>query len=193
MVVVAIVTTVLLNALGLGLVSLSNTEATIASNYRQASQMLYAAEAAADCALADLARAPSWDSVFTGATRSTFRDTTLTPVLRTGEHVDLAALTAVLQAATDAELRRGADNPRWRLFLYQPLARVARTSRAEEYVVAWVADDASEADGNPAIDSNGIGTVRAQALGPQGAQRTVEATVVKNDVGVAVLSWREIR
>jgi hypothetical protein len=131
--------------------------------------------------------------VLSGATVSMFRDTTLTPALSNGERLDLVAITAALQSASDADIGRGADNPRWRLFVYQPLARIARSALAPEYVAAWVADDASEADGDPLSDTNGRATVRAQAIGAQGAQRTVEATVVRNDVGVAVLSWREIR
>ena len=46
-VIVALMATVLLNALGLGLIALTNTEATIASNFREASEIAYAAEAAA--------------------------------------------------------------------------------------------------------------------------------------------------
>jgi hypothetical protein len=193
MALVALVVTLLLNVIGLGLLSLSNTEAAIASNYRQASQMLYAAEAAADCALAGLAHASSWNGVLSGAASSVFRDTTLTPVLASGERFDLAALTVSLQAHSDADARRGADNPRWRLFVYQPLSRMVRSAVASEYLVAWVADDAAEEDGDPLSDANDIVVIRAQALGPRGLQRAVEATVAKDDVGVKVLSWREIR
>jgi hypothetical protein len=193
MVLVALVATVLLNAIGLGLLSLSTTDVTIAASFRQASQMLYAAEAAAECALADLARAPSWSGVLSGTASSAFRDATLTPVLDSGERLDLAALTASLQSASDAEARRGPDNPRWRLFVHQPFSRISRSAAALEYVAAWVADDASETDADPFSDRNDIVIVRAQALGPQGLQRAVEATVAKDDVGLRVLSWREVR
>lgn len=193
MVLIALVTTVLLNAIGLGLLSLSNTETSIASNYRQASQLLYAAEAAADCAIADVARASSWNDVLAGTARSTFRDTTLTPILASGERLDLAALTTSLQATSDADARRGADNPAWRLFLYQPLSQIARSGSASEYVAAWVADDAAESDGDPLSDRNDIVSIRAQAFGPHGLQRTIEVALTKDPVGVKALSWREIR
>jgi hypothetical protein len=155
--------------------------------------LLYAAEAAAETALAGLAQASSWNDVLSGATPSTFRDGTLTPMLTAGQRLDLAALTSALQAASDADARRGADNPRWRLFVYQPLAGLTRSASATDYVVAWVADDAAEVDGDPLADANDIVTIRAQALGPQGRQRTVETTVTKDDVGIKILSWREVR
>jgi hypothetical protein len=193
MMVIALAVTILLNAIGLGLLSLSNTEVAIAANYRQSNELLYAAEAAADCALAELTRAASWSAVLSGATVSGFREATQTPVLASGERLDLAALTASLQSASDADARRGANNPRWRLFVYQPLARIARSPLATGYVVAWVADDATETDGDPLIDRNEVVTIRAQALGPHGTQRSVEATVAKDAVGVTLLSWREVR
>jgi hypothetical protein len=193
MVLVALVATALLNAIGLGLVSISNTEIAIASNYRQASQTLYAAEAAADCALDGLAHAASWSDVLAGATASPYGDATLTPVLPSGERVDLAAITRDLQAASDAEVRRGANNPRWRLFVHTPMARLARAPLAEEYLAAWVADDPTETDGDPLVDGNDIVMVRAQALGPWGRQRTIEATVARDAAGVSLLAWRELR
>ncbi len=193
MVLVALVATVLLNAIGLGLLSLTTTEALIASNYRQTSQLLYAAEAAADCALADLGRPASWTSVLSGISPSSFRDATLTPVLASGERIDLIAMTSALQSASDASARRGANNPQWRLFVYQPLSRVTRSAPVAEYLVAWVADDAAESDDDPLTDRNDIVTIRAQALGPLGLQRAVEATVVKDALGVSLLSWREVR
>lgn len=193
MVIVALIATAVLNAIGLGLVTLTNTEATIASNYRQSSEILYAAEAAADCALSGLVRATSWNSVLSGASQAVFRDATMAPVLPSGERVDLAALTASLQAASDADARRGANNPRWRLFVYQPLSRISRSAHASEYVVAWVADDATETDDDPLTDRNDIVTVRAQAFGSQGLQRSVEATITKDAIGVSLLSWREVR
>jgi hypothetical protein len=66
------------------------------------------------------------------------------------------------------------------------------------YVVIWVADDPSEVDGAPTVDANGVLTVRAQAYGPGGTKRMVEATVARMGPpgpagGVLTLSWRAIR
>src|SRR4030095_5848642 len=121
MLVFALVATMALGAIGAGLISVSNTEAMIAGNYRQWSEVRYAAEAGASAAISDLGRMMSWTGVLSGAVRSPYCDTTTTPLLSPGERLDLSAQTTLLQAASDADARRGADNPRWRLYLYQPL------------------------------------------------------------------------
>ena len=48
----AVVATLVLGALGAGLITVSNTEAAIAANYRLSSELAYAAEAAAYAAIA---------------------------------------------------------------------------------------------------------------------------------------------
>ena len=196
MVVFALIATVTLNALASGLVTLANTEAAIALNYRQAGELTYAAEAGASAAMADLSRMNSsylWSTVLSGAVRSSSCDTTMMPMLASGERIDLTALTTALQAASDADARRGADNPRWRLYLYQPLAAIARTPTASSYVAVWVADDAAEADGDPQADSNGVITIRSQAFGPRGMQRTIDATLATDAAGMKLVSWRDVR
>src|SRR5688572_22442552 len=107
----AIVATLVLGALGAGLISVSNTEATIAANYRMSSELAYAAEAAANTAIVELGRAGPWTNVLTGLVRSTFCDTTLSPMLASGDRLDLVAQTTTLQAESDAFAQRGADNP----------------------------------------------------------------------------------
>ena len=192
-VVIVLMATVVLCGLAFGLIPLVNTEVTIASNYREASQLLYAAEAAAERTMSELMRVSSFSAVLSGAIVSASRDVTLTPVLPSRETLDLTAMTASLQAVSDANAQRGADNPRWRLFIYQPLSRVARCLDCPEYIVAWVADDAAETDADPSADSNAVMTVVARAVGRQGLQRTVETALAKKTTGVGMLSWREVR
>lgn len=192
-VIVALMVTVLLNALGAGLIALTNTEVTIASNFREGSATYEAAEAAVECAVSDVSKAASWTDVLSGGVISAFRDGTLTPTLESGATLDLMALTASLQSASDAAARRGVDNPQWRLFLYRPLAAITRSPDARSYVVAWVADDAAETDNDPLSDTNGVIAMRATAVGRPGMQRTIETILSKSSVGVSILSWREIR
>jgi hypothetical protein len=191
--VVVLLTTVVLSGVALGLIALTNTEVTIASNHREARQLLYAAEAAAERAVSDLMRVASFDDVLSGVVTSVSRDFTLTPILPSRETLDLTAMTARLQAESDADARRGVDNPRWLLFVYHPFSLVARCADCAEYIVAWIADDAAEADGDPLVDSNHVMTVRARAVGRQGLQRTVEVVLAKRVAGVGILSWREVR
>jgi len=189
----AVVATLVLGAMGAGLITVSNTEAAIAANYRISSELAYAAEASANVAIADLAHAGSLTTVLTGLVRSPFCDSTLSPVLSSGERLDLAAQTTRLQASSDAFAQRGADNPWWRLYLYQPLAAIARTPLASSYVAVWVADDAAEADGDAQRDSNGLIAMRAEAFGPQGMQRAIEATLAADGSSVRLVSWRDVR
>ena len=56
--VIALIATVMLSALGVGLVMLTNTEGGIASNYRKGSEMLYAADAAVERVVQDLLLVP---------------------------------------------------------------------------------------------------------------------------------------
>ena len=182
-----------LNAMGAGLITVTNTEASIAANYRVASELAYAAEAGANAAIGELSRAGSWTSVLSGVARSSFCDSTLAPTTAFGDRLDLSAMTSSLQSASDADAHRGVNNPRWRLYLYQPLSLIARTTLASSYVVVWVADDAAEADGDPQSDSNGLLTMRAEAFGPQGMQRTIDATLASDGASVKLVSWRDVR
>jgi hypothetical protein len=56
-----------------------------------------------------------------------------------------------------------------------------------------VADDPSEADGDPFLDTNGRLTLRSEAFGPAGAHAAVEATVVLADADLRILAWRVLR
>jgi hypothetical protein len=185
--------TAILNAIGSGLITVANTEASIAANYRMASELAYAAEAGANAAIGDLSRETSWTNVLSGLVRSPFCDSTLSPTTTFGDRLNLSSITATMQAASDADARRGVNNPRWRLYLYQPLSAIARTALASSYVVVWVADDAAEADGDPQSDSNGLLALRAEAFGPQGMQRTIDVTLANDGAGMRLVSWRDVR
>ena len=189
----ALLVTIALNAVGLGLLTIASTETTIAMNHREAAELIYAADAAAETAAAEVLRAATWSGVLSGAIPSAFRDTTMTPRLASGETLDINAETTLMQAKSDAEARRGANNPRWRLFLFQPLAAIARDASVREYVLAWVADDPSETDDDPLMDANGRVVIRARAVGRFGLHRTVDMTIGVQSLGVGILSWREVR
>jgi len=193
MVLLALVTTLVLGSIGLGLVTVSNTEAAMAANVRESTEMLHAAEAAAELASAEIIRAPSWSDVLAGVTKSAFVDSTTTPRLSSGELLNLTSVTATLQAASDADAKHGLNNPRWRLFLYQPLATITHSISSPQYVVAWVSDDLAETDNDPLADTNGIVIVRAQAADRLGMARTIDVTIAKKDLGVGITSWREVR
>jgi hypothetical protein len=198
-VVIALVATVLLAALGQGLVLLTNTEQAIAVNAHDGVETLYAADAAVACVQAELRRMPRWSDLLSGAGRTSFVDGTRTPTLPSGGTLDLDALTSALQAESRASDPWGPNNPIWRLVAYGPLDRLAGRLQSRAYVAVWVADDPSETDGDPTVDSNGVLTVRVEAFGPNRSARTVSVTIggtVGEDGEQArprVLSWREVR
>jgi hypothetical protein len=198
--VIALVGTMLLSSVGIGLVVLANTETVIAGNFRAASEALYGADALAEHVAQDLASVPQWGQVLAGAVSSSFTDGTLTPVTPAGTPLSLVALGAAVQAQSDASAAWGANNPQWRLFASGPVSDLPGPSAIENgtYVAAWVADDPSETDNDPAADANGVVMVQIHAFGVRGTHRIVEITVARRNtpagpVGVRVLSWREYR
>jgi hypothetical protein len=164
-------------------VMLSNTEGNIASNYRQGSEMLYAADAAVERVVQDLLLVPRWNDILNGTVQSGFVDDSTSPTTPSGQPLNLTTLTAEIQTQANATNPWGVNNPQWRLFAYGPLADMAGTGtiQSNAYVVVWMADDPSETDGNPQADTNGVLTVLAQAIGANGTLRTVEVTVAKTD------------
>jgi hypothetical protein len=185
----------LLAALGLSLVVVADTERRVSANAGFSSEALAAAEAGIDRVMVDLAGTAQWDGMLGGGVSSGFADGTRRPSLPSGGVLDLDAATLALQSESSAQGTFGANTPLWRLFAWGPLSKMSPLAiQSSQYVAVWIADDPAEADGNPSVDTNGIVTVHADARGPGGARRIVEATVSRVGPGVLkVLSWREVR
>jgi hypothetical protein len=179
----ALLATLLLTSLGLGLLMMSNTEGAIAANYRTGSETFYAADAAVERVVQDVLLVPRWNDILAGTIKSSFVDDTLTPVTPAGVHLDLNAMTADVQADSDATAPWGPNNPQWHLFAYGPLSEMLHQGalQSEAYVAVWIADDPSESDDNPTADANGVLTVLAKAFGANGTLRAVELTVAKTN------------
>lgn len=211
--IVVLMAIALLMSLGLALGLTSASETRVAAAYSAAEEALYAADAAIERALLDLQAQPDWTPALTGAVRSTFVDGAPAGArtLPDGATLDLAQATnmarcGALAACSDADMDRvtserpwGPNNPRWEPYAYGPLSALlpAGALAAEPYVIVWIGDDGAETDGNPRVDGSapsnpgsGVVTLRAEAFGPDGAHRTVEATVARS---VRVRAWREIR
>ena len=212
-VVLALFLTLLLSALGAALALMTSSEAAIAQNFKNGYEALHAADAAAERALADLDALTDWTPTLTGAIRSTFVDgpASGTRRLPDGTTLDLAqvvnlancrkkTMCSVSEIETVTSDRPwAANNPRWQLFLSGPLRDISpgRVIDSSLYVVVLVADDPSETDGDPLLDSDppqsGSHTVllRALAFGPRGTQRTIELTVTRSGTShVRVIAWR---
>lgn len=213
--VVVLLVMVLLSALGLSLTLVTSTEERVAHSYLNGSETFYAADAAFELAVQELAPLPDWSRVLDGSVTSSFvdRQVSLRPwpdgVVRTSSEAT-ALVTCGRLMCTDADMDArtrgrpwGPNNPRWRLFAYGPLRAMSASGAVDSpaYVAVWVGDDSSENDDNALVDGDesqgpnpgrGVLTLLVHAYGTA-ALRKLEATVVKTATGVRVLSWREIR
>jgi Tfp pilus assembly protein PilX len=196
--IIALMATMLLTALGMTLVLMSNTETMISANFRNSQEALYAADAATERVVQDLLLIPRWNDILAAgatsrdcgagltvnesATPSGFIDTTLTPTIAGSNlSLDLMKATCNLQSGTNGSAIWGTNNPTWRLFAWGKMKDLLPNNviDSQMYLVVWVADDPADGDGDPLADTNGVLTVHAEAYGPSGARKTVEVTVAK--------------
>jgi hypothetical protein len=191
--------TILLAALGLGVVTVTDAESRIAQNFRGGYEALNGADAAMERALVDLFAWPVWSGVPSGAQLSTFIGPTRRPTLPLRGQIDLDRITTQLQIRSNAAWQSGANNPVWHLFAYGPIAALAAAGeiQSDVYLAVWVADDPSEIDDDPAVDRNDVLMLTAQAFGPGLALRSVASMVSRTASGglgrPSILSWREVR
>lgn len=188
--IIALMSMMLLTALGAAVVMVTRTETMIASNYSNAQEALYAADAAVERVMQDLLMVPRWDDVLGGITKSAFvggaPNAAIT--LPGGGSLTLCdtacpvtTATGQLQQVTDTADMWGPNNPQWRLFAYAPLRELLPNNQIDSamYVAVWVADDPAEEDSNPLADTNGTLTLHAEAYGPGGTRKVIEVTVAR--------------
>lgn len=164
--VLALMAVALISALGLSLSVLTSVEMRIASNFSEAQEARSAADSALEIAVQELWRIADWGTVAGGGVRSAFVDGRPdgTRQLSDGSSLNLAELTGNL------------GETGWQLFAYGPLSSIAALP-SSIYIVAWARSDPSGREG--------IMELRADAFGPAGTRRSVQATVSRT----AVLSW----
>jgi hypothetical protein len=197
--VAVLLATAVLSALGAAVTVAANMETTIASTFRMESELSYAAEASVERSLQDVRVITNWSDIVAGVAMSSFLDPVAMPVLPSGGTLDVPALTRQLQAATDSAYG-DPNTPRWRVFSSGRFADLAGPASIDSaaYLVVWVADDASETDGSPAVDGNDVLLVHGQAIGSGGRTRALDVTVTRagapaGQPGLRVISWREGR
>ena len=195
--IIALLSVMLLTALGLGLVLTTSTEATISTNYRDGGEALYAADAGVERVMQDILTVPDWNRILQGVSQSSFVDGPPSGArsLPGGGATNLTSSTNLLNCGnaagcSDADMNAstvarpyGLNNARWKLFAYAPLAEVIETGTvlSPMYVVVWIGDDPAETDNDPIKDSNGVLLMRAQAFGPAGATSIIEVTLSRTD------------
>lgn len=221
--IVVLLVTSFLSAIGLGLALIVIMDHLATGNLRGSVAMLYAADAAIELAARDLSMIDDWNLVLQGVSRSGFVDGAEggSRSIPGGGTVDLAAATNLLNcgkatpctaAQMDANSKErpwGSNNARWQLYAYGPFGSIGQLARpAPCYLAVWVADDSREQDGDPQRDGaaeeipgHGVLRLRAQAYGPNGTRRAIEAELVRlclpDGEGCRlrnrVQSWQEVR
>jgi Tfp pilus assembly protein PilX len=202
--VVALMATMLLSALGLALILTTTTETKITGNYTHSQEAMYAADAAIERTVQDVLTVPDWNDMLSGAQRSSFVDGAAsgTRTLPNGAVIDLAEATNMINCAKlttcsaadmnaiTADRPWGARNPRYQLFAYGPSNRFIDTGTLNSpfYVIVWVADDPADSDDDPMLDGNdsnnkgsGVLLLRAEAWGGRGAHKIIEVTLTRTD------------
>jgi hypothetical protein len=195
--IVALMSLLLLTALGLALVLTTSTETMIASNFSTGQEGLYAADAGVERAMQDLLTVPDWNTILAGTTTSAFIDGApsgyrslpggntldLTQVVNMANCEKLTGCSAGDMDAVTLHRPWGANNPRWQLYAYGDMNNMIPTGTINSpfYVVVMVADDASEIDDDPTKDANGVLTMRAEAFGPGNSHKVIEVTLARTD------------
>ena len=199
--IMVILVTTFLSALGLGVLLAVFMDRLATGNIAGSVAMLYAADSAIELAAHDLARIDDWSVVLTGVVRGSLTDGEPGGVrsIQGGGLVDLTTITNMLNCGrtttcTDAQMNAnskerpwGVNNARWRLFAYGSLGQLSAFARPEPcYLAVWIADDGREQDGNPLSDEtdadqpgHGIVRVHAEAFGFGGSKRAIEAELLR--------------
>ena len=197
--IIALMSMMLLTALGAAVIMVTNTETAIVANHRNSQEAIYAADAVVERVVQDLLMVPRWNDVLAGTVQSSFIDGAMTVAkhMPAGGSIMLCcganSATGQLQADTDTVNLWGANNPQWKLFAWGPLSDLLPNNQIQSnyYVAVWVADDPADAppdaqgnpgavpDGNPLADANGTLTLHAEAIGPTGTRKVVEMTVAR--------------
>jgi hypothetical protein len=187
--IVALMSMMLLTALGAAIVLVGNTESMIASNYKNNTEALYAADAALERVVQDLLLVPRWDDILSGSVKSSFVDGSESgpKTIPGGGTIQLNLATYQLQTDTDKANLWGTNNPNWKLYAWGPLSNMLPNDQIDSpmYVAVWVSDDPADGvdvstpDGDPAVDTNGTLTLHAEAYGPSGTTKVIEVTVAR--------------
>jgi Tfp pilus assembly protein PilX len=202
-VIVAMMGLMIISGLGVALVLGTSTESMIVRNFKSGAGGVYAADAAVQQALGELAAVSDWSAVLDGSSHSAFADgapsgertladgtrLNLTEILNVANCARLTTCNAADMNAVTAERPWGTNNPWWHLYAYGRIDGEPPSGGVGSrfYVVLLVADDPSEIDGNPSMDAlaenpgAGVLLLRSEAFGPAGAHAVVEATLTRTD------------
>jgi hypothetical protein len=192
--VMAMMALTLLTGLGTALIVGTMTETQVAAVHRQGLEVFYAAEAAVEFAIRDLAARPDWGAVLTGDESSVLADGPRGGARRLGATaVDLTRATAEVDAVLAALTAPPAT--RAQLYAYGPLDQLLSAPEIPPpaYVCVWVAELLRDVPEDPPVR---LLYIVSRAHGATGGHRTVLVTVARPldpDALLQVRSWEELR
>jgi hypothetical protein len=177
--ILALMAMTVLMSLGAVLVMTTSTETAIAANFRSRREAFYAAEAAAELAVAELRRSASWAAFVDGSARSRFVDGAPDGLraLPSDAPINLTAIANLANCGLPAPC---SEAPRWHLFAHGPLRDFTGAVDSPYYVVAFVQGAETEA-GVPLV------TIRAEAFGPRSSHQAIELTLSRSSEGGAIV------
>jgi hypothetical protein len=189
--IIVLMTTTLLAALVGSLTLAVITDTAVAAHYRDAADARYAAEAAMEFALQEIAAADDWSDLLAGG-RSAFVDGAPLGIRQVGaERIDLdRAGVEVTVAAVPPPGAVHVPSVLHAFGWFKDLVPGVAAGSAV-YVAVWVADrsPAPKDDGAPPAALSVVGA----AFGGRGTRRAVEAIVERTDSSaVRLLAWREL-
>lgn len=198
--VAALTTVTLLAALGGGLLLVVTAEVRIAAMHREGQQAFYAADGMVEFLIADLT-GQDVTAALAGASTSTFVDGPAGERRVGGRTIHLDQLTRIERCgqpdACDAAAIQSTNAPWWQLYAHGTLARMLGVEAPPMYLVAWVADDPSENDGDSLRDGlpginpgHGVVAIRVHAYGLS-AHRRLEVLVGGLPDQPRLVSWIE--
>ena len=202
-VVIALLMALLIGAIAAALVVLTTTETLISASFRQSDEAAYGAEAALERGLHDLADDAGLVAGPGGAAgqrhlelRRWRIDAARHPTAARSTSRGSRPIASARAMRATAQPSSGPTVPSGACSRTPPCERCSTGPGLDLplYLVVWVADDESDGDGNPEIDSNGRILVYAVAFGAGGARHSVEARVGRAEAGrLRLLAWRNAR
>ena len=188
------------SAVAAGAAALARIEVAVSAAQRTDRDAAYAAQAVLAAAVRELDALADWDGALAGVRHAAFSDGAASSPRQIpgGGQVLVCCGGDSATARVDAE-----TGMTWRPFAWQSLAALLGVAdAARHYVVAWVADDPDDPDGNPQTDTNDRVLVRAEAITPSGGRKGVNVLIQRAPLdpatrtraaGLEILSWHELR
>jgi len=199
--------TFLFSALAIGTTTVVSVEGLVSARFKDGVEALYVADAGLALVVADLRELSDWTPVLRGAVRSGLsRGPFLGSAAVASGTVSLCCGGESVGArlARESEVdpvpaRRGLT---WQPYLWSAWdAVVSQPQPGQLFLVVFVEDDEEDGDADGTTDLNGIVTLRAETVRPDGLRRVVEVLVAR-EAGVPalgvpdrirILHWREVR